>query len=134
MAYSYEYQAEVQSTLWSRESINLFTAAFYHGEGPCKSCLVVTDSKDKGKNSVYCFLHKLVSFERQNLKKQLNIYSDGPSCEFKNCFCVKALSLFNQWLHSEGIDCKVTWKYFATSRGKGVVDGIGRSAKSLVRE
>ena len=30
--------------------------------------------------------------------------------------------------------CKVSWKYFATSHGKGVVDGIGGSAKSLVRK
>lgn len=29
--------------------------------------------------------------------------------------------------------CEVNWKYFATSHGKGVVDGIGGSAKSLVR-
>lgn len=103
-------------------------------EGPCTSYLAVTDSQDKGENSVYCFLHKLVSVERQNLKKQLLKCSDGPLREFKNHFCVKALSLLKQWLYSEGIDCKVTWKYFATSHGKGVVDGIGGSAKSLVRE
>lgn len=29
--------------------------------------------------------------------------------------------------------CEVSWKYFATSHVKGVVDGIGGSAKSLVR-
>lgn len=27
-----------------------------------------------------------------------------------------------------------SWKYFATSHGKGVVDGVGGRAKSLVRE
>ena len=26
-----------------------------------------------------------------------------------------------------------TWKYFATSHGKGIVDGVGGSAKSIVR-
>lgn len=29
--------------------------------------------------------------------------------------------------------CKFTWKYFATSHGKGIVDGIGGRAKSIVR-
>ena len=26
-----------------------------------------------------------------------------------------------------------TWKYFATSHGKGIVDGVGGRAKSIVR-
>ena len=29
--------------------------------------------------------------------------------------------------------CFVEWEYFATSHGKGVVDGIGGTAKSSVR-
>ena len=44
MAYSYEYQNEVQSTLWSRQTVNLFTAATYNTSGKEKSFLIVTDS------------------------------------------------------------------------------------------
>ena len=51
MAYSREDQDEIQSALWSRKSVNLFTAAIYSNEYPCKSFLLVTDSGEKGKIS-----------------------------------------------------------------------------------
>ena len=35
---------------------------------------------------------------------------------------------------SQKFKCTVKWPYFATSHCKGVVDGIGGSAKSLVRQ
>ena len=63
-----------------------------------------------------------------NYNEKLVIYTDGPSSEFKNKFCVNFLSILSKELNIE-----VQWKYFATSHGKGVVDGIGGSAKSLVR-
>ena len=40
MAYSCEYQSEVQSALWSRQSVNLFTAALYHKNEKCRSYLL----------------------------------------------------------------------------------------------
>ena len=44
-------------------------------------------------------------------------------------------TLWNWYLcYQKKFQCKVSWKYFATSQGKGVVDGIGGSAKSLVRK
>ena len=57
------------------------------------------------------------------------IYTNEPSSEFKNRYIVKLVSVL-----SKKFQCKVSWKYFATSHGKGVVDGIGGSAKSLVRK
>lgn len=130
MAYSCEYQKEIQSALWGRESVNLFTAAFYHGNEPCKSYLIVTDSQDKGKDTVSTFIRELLLAEETRLKKKLIIYTDGPSGEFKNKFMIKLLADLSGELNG----CKVEWKYFATSHGKGVVDGIGGSAKSLVRQ
>ena len=44
-------------------------------------------------------------------------------------------TLWNCYLCSQKkFQGKVSWKYFATSHGKDVVDGIGGSAKSLVRK
>ena len=60
MAYSCSYQDEIQSALWTRDSVNLFTAALYAKDKPCQSYLVVTDSKDKGKSAVFTFLHELL--------------------------------------------------------------------------
>ena len=60
MAYSCEYQNEIQSALWWCRSVNLFTAATYNAKGKKESFLIVTNSSDKGENSVYAFMLKLV--------------------------------------------------------------------------
>lgn len=84
---------------------------------------MVTDSQDKGKDSVYTFLTQLfdqichgkdTAFDE---KDTIVIYTDGPSSEFKNKYMVKVVNLL-----SKKYKCKVMWKYFATSHGKGVVD------------
>ena len=121
MAYSCEYQDEVQSALWSRASINLFTAIFHHGTLQPQPYLIVTDSKSKDKDAVSNFITKLVQSESQRLKSKFQIYTDGPTSEFKNKFMTKFITDLK-----ELTDCEVVeWKYFATSHGKGSVAGIG---------
>ena len=56
MSYSCEYQNEVQSALWSRESVMLFTAAIFQN-GSCESHVIVSNSNDKGKDSVFAFVN-----------------------------------------------------------------------------
>ena len=84
MAYSCEYQNENQSALWSCRSVNLFTAATYNAEGKEESFLIVTNSSDKGKNSLCTFILKLVDEITFKDEKEMIAYSDGPSSEFKN--------------------------------------------------
>ena len=129
MAYSCQYQNEIQSALWSRSSVNLFTAALYSKSQGCQPFLIVTDSQEKGKNCVFTFINVLSDYFKFETGDELTIYSDGPSSEFKNRYMVKLVSMLCAKLKG-----KVSWKYFATSHGKGVVDGIGGSAKSLVRK
>lgn len=50
------------------------------------------------------------------------------SSEFKNKYCVEIIRRL-----SEKYNKPFTWKYFATSHGKGVVDGVGGNCKSIVR-
>ena len=56
------------------------------------------------------------------------IWSDGPTAKFKNKFMrqlIQNLSLkYNKPL---------TWKFSATSHGKGVVNGVGGKVKSTIR-
>ena len=60
--------------------------------------------------------------------KEEVIWTDSPSSEFKNRYMMNLLqSLTSKYKH------QFTWKYFATGHGKGVVDGVGGRAKSLVR-
>ena len=130
MAYSCAYQNEVQSALWSCQTVNLFTAATYDTNGKEKSFLIVTDSQDKGKNSVFTFIMQLLDEIKFQPGEELIVYSDGPSSEFKNKFITGKL-LF---LLSDKLKRNAQWKYFATSHGKGVVDGIGGAAKARVCE
>ena len=62
--------------------------------------------------------------------KALNevIWSDGPAAEFKSKF-------MKQWIQNLSLKCNkpFTWKFFATSQGKGVVDGVGEKVKSTIR-
>lgn len=56
------------------------------------------------------------------------MWSDGPASQFKNKYvveCIKQLEKKHN-LH-------LIWNYFATSHGKGPVDGIGGALKRLVR-
>ena len=129
MAYSCDYQNEVQNALWSRKCINLFTAALYSKSQVCQPFLIITYSQDKGKNSVFTFRNALTDYIQFEKGDMLVIYTDGPSLEFKNRYIVKLVSML-----SKKFQCKFSWKYFATSHGKGVVDGISGSAKSLVRK
>lgn len=131
MSYSCEYQNEVQSALWSRESVTLFTAASFF-ESQCKTFVICSDTKQKDKDSIFTFVTYLYEriFEAENDKifKEI-IWSDGPSSEFKNRFMVTLLIFL-----SKKYNKKFEWKYFATSHGKGVIDGVGGNVKRLVNQ
>lgn len=130
MNYTCEWQGEVQSALWSRKSVTLFTAAMFDAKNT-KCFLIVSDTRDKTKNTVAVFLTNLLYMIETKSKPKLIIWTDGPSSEFKNRYMAYFLYLLNCKFQEkfESID----WKYTATSHGKGVVDGIGGSAKSRVR-
>ena len=125
MAYSCEYQNEVQSALWSCQTVTLFTAATYDTNGKEKSFLIVTDLQDNGKNSVFTFTVQLVVEIKFQRGEKLIAYSDQPSSGFKNKF-ITGKVLF---LLSDKSKRNVQWKYFATSHGKGIVDGIAAKAR-----
>lgn len=128
MSYSCEYQNEIQSALWNRNAVLLFTAATFFG-GECQTYLICSDTPEKGKNAIYAFVKALYETIPQNDAIQIEtIFTDGPSSEFKNKYMIKVLNNLSN-LYGKQFE----WKYFATSHGKGVVDGIGGRAKSLVR-
>ena len=58
MAYQCQQQSEVQSALWTRGSISLFTGAVYHKD-QTKTFLICTDYKGKDKFSNGTFLEYL---------------------------------------------------------------------------
>ena len=57
MAYSCEYQNEIQSALWTRTTINLFTLArFVNQEVTCNLFVLVNYKKDK--DAIFTCLQK----------------------------------------------------------------------------
>ena len=63
-----------------------------------------------------------------SLIDEVIIWSDGPSAEFKNQFVTGKL------LHELMMvfEKPYTWKYFETSHGKGISDGIGGALRARV--
>lgn len=116
MVYSCEYQNEIQSALWSHRSVQLFTAARFK-DGKCtKTYLICSDTKDKNKDTVFVFINKLIEIMLHTDKQDVVIYRDGPSSEFKNKY-IACLMMFLR----RKFNVNITWKYFATSHGNGVV-------------
>lgn len=73
------------------------------------------------------YLFKLLS-GLQSSVRILKIWSDGPSSQFKNRYIATML------VHLEDkFGIQIIWNYFATSHGKGCVDGIGATVKCVVR-
>lgn len=131
MSFGCEYQNEIQSALWSRTSVLLFTAASFY-KGKCQTYLICSDSSSKDKDTVLVFLNvlfDLLNKENEDLPSAEIIWSDGPASEFKNRYMVKLTTML-----SEKYKTPFFWKYFATSHGKGVIDGVGGNIKRLVRE
>ena len=129
MAYTCEYQDEVQSALWGRGSVNLFTVALSHN-GNTKTFLFCTNYKNKDKFSNRVFLEYLYKHEipTDETVSQEIIWSDGPTSEFKNQYTRKLLQTLSGKYNKEFV-----WKFSAMSHGKGVVDGVGGNVKSTVR-
>jgi len=57
----------------------------------------------------------------------VSIWSDGPASQFKNRYILAALKPLQEKHNKE-----IIWNFFATSHGKGPVDGIGGAVKRVV--
>lgn len=121
-------QDEIQSAHWQQHQVSLFTAAIWHSED-IYSYVLVSDNIDHTKNTIVAYMDRLL--EELSLKsiEEVNIWSDGPSSQFKNKFIAESIKILEK-KHGK----KIIWNYFATSHGKGPVDGIGGSIKRQVWE
>ena len=119
------HQDKIQSAHWHQNQISLFTAAIWHS-GNINSTVLVSDNLVHSKDTILAYLDKLLEDIPETIKTA-SIWSDGPASQFKNRFIVASLSAL-QSKHKLAID----WNYFATSHGKGPVDGIGGTIKRFV--
>ena len=118
-------QDEIQSGHWAHPSVTLFTySLWYHGSQ--HAGVITSDSNVHSKETIIPYMDKILSAIPEDIK-QLQIFSDGPSSQFKNRFIVAAVPALEA---KYGL--AIIWNYFATSHGKGPVDGIGGSTKRFV--
>ena len=126
--YSLQQQGEIQSAYWSQQQLTLFTVCVWTHDSN-KSMVFVSDDLDHDKTSVLVFLHKLLAeLTDKETIKNVDIFSDGPSSQFKNQYVFNFLPVLRELYHLESLN----WHFFATSHGKGAVDGIGGTVKRNV--
>ena len=96
MNYSCEYQNEVQSALWSCNSVFLFTAVTVC-DGTCKTSLIRSDSKQKNKDTIGVFLFHLYDQHispTESIDSEV-IWSDNPSSKFKNRYNMHLMKILS---------------------------------------
>ena len=88
----------------------------------------MSDETTHDKKEVAVFMSQVIEKfikERHPEIKQVYVFSDGPSSQFKNKYIANFIHTFNKIV-------QIQLNYFATSHGKGVVDGIGGTVKCIV--
>lgn len=127
-------QDEIQAAHWSQDQVTLFPVVIWtknsENKTICNSYAIVSDDHSHDKKSVAVFMDKVLNTfvkERNPDVEEVHIYSDGPSSQFKNKYVVQLLHTFQK-----NLGTRISWHYFATSHGKGAVDGVGGTVKRTV--
>ncbi|KAJ4444344.1 hypothetical protein ANN_06136, partial [Periplaneta americana] len=82
-------QDEIQSAHWQQNQISLFTAALWHS-GILHPYVLVSDNRNHSKDTVLAYIDRLLE-ELPSSSKIIQIWSDGPSSQFKNKYIAMAL-------------------------------------------
>lgn len=121
-----ESQDEVQSAHWNQRQLSCFTSALYYNES-FQSKVYVSNNLAHKKETIVPYMYKLL-IDLPSSVKILKVWSDGPSSQFKNKYIAAIIHELETIF-----DLKIIWNYFATSHGKGCVDGLGATVKKIVR-
>ena len=133
--YTCYHQDEVQSAHWNHQQVTVFPVVIWSkkansNETICESHAIVSDDRRHDKRSITVFMGRVLNGiikEANPAVARVDVFSDGPSSQFKNKFVASFLSGLKA---RTGLNVK--WHYFATSHGKGAVDGIGGTVKRSV--
>ena len=119
-----QIQNAIHSSYWVSKQFTIFTACVWERDGS-HSYVVVSDYLLHDKYAVMTFLALLMDHVENNVKHFENyvFFSDGAASQFKQRFTLCEITLLGKSL---------SWNFFATGHGKGVVDGIGGTLKRNV--
>ena len=122
-------QKEVQSAHWHHPEATLFTAHAWINNDNNFSMVIISDDLNHTKYCILVYMQCIFRSLRAKFPsiQAINIFSDGPSSQLKQRFFFSNL---HHWEQDHVIT--IRWNFFATSHGKGVVDGIGGMVKRTV--
>lgn len=123
-------QDEIQSAHWTHSQITLFTCGVWLADGVFKAFVVVSDDLSHDKYCVWAFLDVIIEEMKQIAPSvsHLFIFSDNAAGQFKNRYVLSNICLMEHDYNGMSAE----WNFFASSHGKGVVDGIGGNVKRCV--
>lgn len=121
-------QDEIQTAHWNTNPLSIFTA-FVWSKKEKFSFALPSLSISHDKFVVNAALEIILNHIKTVLPyvKEINCFSDGAASQFKQRFLFRNLI---QIRNERKI--QLNWHFFATSHGKGVVDGIGGAVKRIV--
>jgi len=122
-------QNEIQSAHFTYRQARIFTCVAWLA-GSTKSFAVISDKLTHNKIDVFIFLMNLLT-EIEKLHgcfSKVYIFSEGCCSQFKNKWIMSSLFDFVNHLKCASIE----WNFFASSHGKGAVDGVGAVIKKKV--
>jgi len=94
------------------------------------SKVIVSDSKEHEKRAIAAYCSEVVELVKNDWRLSIinavNIWTDGPSSQFKNKFIFSLLPKL-----SVTYSLHVGWNYFTTSHGKDPVDALGGNVKRI---
>ena len=116
-------QDEIQSAHWNQGQVTLYTSVSWFRD-QIISHVVVSDYMHHSKTSTVVFTAEVLAKLPPDVT-EVKIWTDGPASQFKNKYVVTAMKELSHNCH----DVKLIWILFATSHGKGPVDGVGGTLK-----
>ena len=117
--FSCSHQEAIQSAYWCQSQVSIFTVAVYRKDADPEMRALITDLTDHTKTTIVVYLEYLLNIYAVHGSNIL-LWSDGPSSQFKNRFMARFMEM-----SAEKHSSNISWNFFATSHGKGAVDGVG---------
>lgn len=118
-------QDEVQSAHWNQGQVTLYTSVSWFRD-EIISHVVVSDYMHHNKTSAVIFTGEVLAKLPHDVT-EVKIWTNGPASQFKNKYVMTAM----KELSHNCRDVKLIWNFFATSHGKGPVDGVGGTLKRI---
>ena len=100
----------------------MFTVHVWISTDVHESYVIISDDLQHTKLSVHYYMSSLIQevTGKHASITEIAVFADGASSQFKQRYF---FSNINNWEKKFGV--ALSWHFFATSHGKGVVDGIG---------